>query len=410
MRKRLIALSVLLCLVLLTSLVVGCAKPAPAPAPTPAPAPAPVPPPYELPVTVGITGGAATGSTTYALTCAIAPVMEKQWGIKVRVRPTEIAKERYVGLRDGTIHAILSDASGNILFSLIGDPKVYGGKGEGPMAIRVAWYCIDMFYGWLVRGDSDIKSFADIKGKRVVKGTHSAVCIKAFEGMLAFAGLTEDDVTVVPVGSWSAQPRAVMEGRADIGYYAPESAVSYEMEASPHGVRYLAFPSEDTEAWARYSVYGPDKYPAKCSRGVESALGVEMLGGPRGVVVHRDTDEGLVYEMVKFLGEQFADYKDLHPQLEYFSLDHQRAWLDSCPYPYHPGAIKYLEEKGIWTAEDDKWNMAALGLEKQYQGAWEAALKEAEAKGIEVDVKDDEWISLWEKYQGKQKPPRFRLD
>ena len=70
--------------------------------------------------------------------------------------------------------------------------------------------------GILVRADSDIRTAADLKGKRVT-GVFSAhkTCAKLATATIANAGLTWDDVKVVPVTSTVPSVQALADGRAD---------------------------------------------------------------------------------------------------------------------------------------------------------------------------------------------------
>ena len=44
------------------------------------------------------------------------------------------------------------------------------------------------------------------------------------------------------------------------------------------------------------------------------------------------------------------------------------------------GAIKYLKEKGVWTAKDDEWNNGRVAHLKKVQEAWDNAISQAELK------------------------------
>jgi hypothetical protein len=56
-------------------------------------------------------------------------------------------------------------------------------------------------------------------------------------------------------------------------------------------------------------------------------------------------DEKLVYEMTKLLFEKKADLVAVHKQAN--KLDLKNAVAVSS-VPYHPGAIRYYKEKGVW--------------------------------------------------------------
>ena len=333
--------------------------------------------------------------------------MEKHLGNKARVTPLDIVRERFVGMRDGTFHLHMGSVA-NAAMAAEGI-LAYAEEGVGPLEIRVLWDFYNNPFAYLVRGDSDIKDIYDIKGKRIAFGVHSPWCMEAVRGLLAFVQLTEDDVTIVPFGSWAAINRAVAEGKADVTFSAAESGVVYEIEAAPKSIRWLDMPFEDTEAWSRFLKFMPTHFPLIAEVGVETARGHEMFAAAYTWSMHADADEGLAYLITKITYEQYADFKDLHKMFGFSAPEAQRAWLDMCPLAYHPGAIRYLKEQGIWTAEDDKWNAGVLALEKQYQGAWELSTRKAKEQGLKIDPLNEEWMSLWDKYRGKLKRVAVRL-
>ena len=63
--------------------------------------------------------------------------------------------------------------------------------------------------------------------------------------------------------------------------------------------------------------------------------------------------------------------------------------------PFHPGAIKYLREKGIWDAEDDAWNETRMARLEAVKAAWAAATEKADAE----KVSDDDWPAFWDSYR-----------
>jgi len=89
------------------------------------------------------------------------------------------------------------------------------------------------------------------------------------------------------------------------------------------------------------------------------------------------------------------------------SLDAMRGLLDAKCIPIHPGTIKYLKEKSLWNAEDDKWNKELLELMDRYEKAWGLALKEAKEKGVEVELKNEKWMEIWDKHRAGL--PVFRM-
>ncbi len=60
--------------------------------------------------------------------------------------------------------------------------------------------------------------------------------------------------------------------------------------------------------------------------------------------------------------------------------------------PFHEGAIRYLKEKGIWTAQDDQWNSKSLAHVKKVQELWKVTVQEAKSKGIGEKDFTEYWL------------------
>src|SRR5919108_5622657 len=93
----------------------------------------------------------------------------------------------------------------------------------------------------VVRRDSAIKTVHDVKGKRVTGEypANVAIWFHLYTG-LANAGLTWDDVKVVPVPAVNDGVDAIVQGRADVTNHAIGAAKVREADASV-GVRHISF-------------------------------------------------------------------------------------------------------------------------------------------------------------------------
>jgi TRAP transporter TAXI family solute receptor len=63
------------------------------------------------------------------------------------------------------------------------------------------------------------------------------------------------------------------------------------------------------------------------------------------LVAHRDMDEQTAYQIVKTVFDKRDDLIRAHKEAENIMLENQRA--DASPVPWHPGAVRYLAERGI---------------------------------------------------------------
>lgn len=68
-------------------------------------------------------------------------------------------------------------------------------------------------------------------------------------------------------------------------------------------------------------------------------------------IAHKDMPDSMIYEIVKLVLENNARMTQIHSAAKDTLLEN---WDKNTFMPYHPGAVKYLEEKGIAVPDDLK--------------------------------------------------------
>ena len=264
-----------------------------------------------------------------------------------------------------------------------------------------------MPFGFVVSGDSDIRTFDDLKpevaGPRKfgvwVASPPMAQDMYAFIEWLGLDRENEKECIIVPFGSYSSYVRSLSEGKADVVYASPYSPATYEAEAAPGGLRWVPIPTDDPEGEARFRKYKPITTFAEPTVGVESARGVRMAQGLVFYYTRADQDPELVYHLAKWFNEAFDEYKDKDPALFQMSLEELKKYhLPVALFPWHEGTITYLKEMGVWTAEDDARQEKNVALMTQWVEAYAAAIDEAHEKGMKIDPQSEEWQNLWASY------------
>jgi len=352
----------------------------------------------------------AIGSGDYTELTALAPVLEQSTGMKVRVVPENNIPLKSKWIRTGEFDAT-PQSSGEAAPFCIEAKGGYATRDGGPYQIRGFAQVYIQVFGVMVRGDSPIETIYDIK-----PGTRMSVFdvpggVDIIEAVLAWANLTLDDVELVKTGSYPGQVTMVPEGQADVTCVAlPAASFVMEAAAGPHGIRWIDLNAEeDPEGAKRFNSVLPCHVLSPMRVGVESAIGHWGWGSPAFLWTRADTDPDLIYNVVKWLDENYDSYKDLAPQLDEMSLDIFRQTLNITYLPIHEGAIKYLKEKGMWTEADDVRQAYNVDLVTRYCEAYASALDLADSMGITVDPENEEWIELWEGYKTDIGIPGFRV-
>jgi TRAP transporter TAXI family solute receptor len=188
---------------------------------------------------------------------------------------------------------------------------------------------------------SGIKSVEDLKGKSVSIGAPgSGVYINAMQ-LLEIHGLTSDDIKAQNL-SFDESTDGIQSGNIDAAFVTagtPTGAV--EALSAQNDVVIIPFADDKIQSLIeKYPYYAKDKIPSG-TYGIESD--VNTVAVKAMLVVTKELDENLVYEMTKALYENTD--KITHAKGKFITAETALEGLGNMEL--HPGAAKYFEEKGI---------------------------------------------------------------
>jgi len=284
------------------------------------------------------------GSFTHSAGSAIAKVMVEKLGLKATVQPGGV---RSFGAIDGGLAEFSLANSSDLSLAVMGVEEY---KEQGPKPnVRMGATLMPMWVALHVRKDSNIRSIKDLKGKRVPSGYHAQKAIhRSIEAHLANAGLTYDDVKQVPVPNAARGAEDFGNGKTDALFFALGSAAVMEVSTKVGGLRVL--PIDDSpEAVARMQKISPPMYVSEVKPGPT----MEGITGPTKVATqdtvfytHVKVSHDLVYKVVKAI---HANKEDLAASFAGFrSFSVQRMSMPVPKVDFHPGAIKFYKEVGLW--------------------------------------------------------------
>jgi len=219
-----------------------------------------------------------------------------------------------------------------------------------PMSdLRLAASIFPFSVGIAVKDDSDIKSVADLKGKRMATGWQGfQQGIPLFNAMLATAGLGLDDADAVPATNLLRAADDFKAGKTDAFIFAVGAPKVAEIDSAVGGVRWLDLP-DDADALARMQAVRPqyhmaDVEPAPFRVGVKGTT--TMMEYWIVLLTNKDTSEDVVYKAVKALHGNKAGLIAGHPS--FGAMTPEGLAADQPQLEYHPGAIRFFKEAGIW--------------------------------------------------------------
>jgi TRAP transporter TAXI family solute receptor len=218
-----------------------------------------------------------------------------------------------------------------------------------------------LMIGLLTRKDSPIKTVYDARGKRVTGEypAHLAVWYNVF-GLLSSAGLTWNDVKVVPVPAVNDGVDALIQGRADLSAHALNAAKVREADASV-GVRHVSADCS-AEGDKRIRTAVPGYYGRVVKAGGAAAVVEDTCVVAYDVyfAAGKGVPDQVVDAVVKAVWNNIAELAPIHPIFKEWTRE--RAVDQDVTIPYHPGAVRFYKERGVWMAGMDQVQQKLLAV------------------------------------------------
>ncbi|MFC6671566.1 TAXI family TRAP transporter solute-binding subunit [Marinobacterium aestuariivivens] len=332
------------------------------------------------------------GSAGYAEASAIADAFGKEYGTRVRIRPSGSPIGRLQSLLTGqTEYGFLATEA---FFSSEGTYD-FADRRWGPQNLRTLGGRPSTT-GLVTAADANIRSIEDVRGKRVAYVVGNPSLNVKCDAVLAFGSLSREDVEIRMFPTYAAAMSSLSQNQADAACTTPTTSQLYELAESPRGIHWVDIPADDQEGWARVKQVAPffKAYEETIGAGLSEEQPVNMLAWRYPVLVtlaDRSAEE--VYSFIKALDETYGLYNKATSAMSRWSLD--GAGTPPIDVPFHEGAIRYLKEKGIWTEAHQAWNDARLARLEALRNAWSRALAEADGKS------DEAFAAIWERYRAE---------
>jgi hypothetical protein len=343
----------------------------------------------------------AVGTANHSLAVAWTSEFSAAAGSRARVLPAPNGYARSEWLATGEGRLSLYQPSD--YFDQMDAVEGYASRTGGPADTRLVNMNLVTGWGYMVRGDSAIKTIDDIKpGTKVAFTTSSSFLVAGIDALLAYRGLKRSDVNLVEVGSYGANTSVVVEGRAEVTFTSPISGPSYQAEAGPHGTRWLELPprEKNPEAYDRYRALQPGYIAQKTTAGVKSAIGVRMDHAYQANHVRASEDAEFVYRLQKWMDKNHDRYKGKFTHARMMTVDNLVAYLDSgALVPLHEGTIRYLKEANRWKPAYQARQDKIVKLAQDRVKAYKAALDAAQDKGLYTVPGNKKWVAFWQDYR-----------
>ncbi len=194
----------------------------------------------------------------------------------------------------------------------------------------------------VVRADSPIKSFADLKGKKVGVGAPGSGTEANFRQLMDIYGLKKEDVNPQFL-SFAESADAFKDKHIDAFIVTAGIPNAGIMDVSTqHEVRILDISADmAAKLTQKYPFLAVAKVPANTYKGQTKDASTVAVNAV--LIVGNQLKADLVYNMTKALFENQSELASAHAKGKELSLQNA---VKGVSIPYHPGAVKYFKEKG----------------------------------------------------------------
>jgi TRAP transporter TAXI family solute receptor len=287
-----------------------------------------------------VMAGSSSGGTAHLFFASLAPLLNKYVpGMEASAR-TGGAVENIALIERGGVQVAVAGP---------GDAQaVLGKEGLEKSRIRTIFAMFHIPFHVVVPADSPIKSFADLKGKRVSVGIRAGGEANLFLRLLDLYGMKEGDLKIEFLGKGEGTS-AYKDGSVDaMTFLCPlPCPVVTELATHPRGVRIVPFSDAEVakirDKYTWYTPYTIEKsWYANALKG--DAKDVPTFTEWIYVAARDDFPAETAYQIAKVLGDHHDE------MVAGFKAANSSTAENTAKYPgfkLHPGTERYLREKGL---------------------------------------------------------------
>lgn len=197
----------------------------------------------------------------------------------------------------------------------------------------------------VARKEAGVKSFADLKGKRVNVGNPGSGQRGTMDIVLEAMGMKVEDFALASELKSAEQSQALCDNKVDAIVFTAghpngsiqEATTSCEAALVPVTGGPIDKLVSDNAYYAKATV------PGKMYKGTDADT--DTFGVGATFVTSADVPDDQVYEVVKAVFDNFDRFKGLHPA--FAILKKENMVKNNLSAPLHPGALKYYKEAGL---------------------------------------------------------------
>lgn len=222
---------------------------------------------------------------------------------------------------------------------------------SGPVPATAIAVLYQSFLHVVASDASAITTVADMAGKRISVGAAGSSTEIAANRVLEAAGLDPNAAIMREGLSVADSVTALQEGTIDAFFWIgglPTGAIAELTDAASSTGTATTFIDISEYLPTLVESYGPVYSDYTLPQATYAGLTADVPGIGIGNIlfVNKSMSEQLVYNLLTVIFDNLAEVQTVHPEAAKLTL--ASATIDSS-IPFHPGAIKFYQEKGVWS-------------------------------------------------------------
>jgi TRAP transporter TAXI family solute receptor len=290
-------------------------------------------------IKMSFAAGSAAG-VFYFCVAGMSKIVEKYTNIRLTVESTGSSAEnvRLVGTKAAEFGLCSAD------IAYFGYNGIKGFEAGAFKNLRSLFGGPNTFGHFLVRADSPIETIYDWKGKKIsVSAVGTNTALVALD-LLGLYGIDEKNFTkryFGPVNVADAfKDKSIDGAMMNIGI----PASTFVELTRVVKMRFLSMEKDKIEKWIKiYPMFESGVIPAGTYAGQDKD--VQTYAVKNITITHKDVPDDVVYQVTKSILEHNSELAVVHPQAGLYRLEN--ALYAGKVLPLHPGAERYLKEKGL---------------------------------------------------------------
>jgi TRAP transporter TAXI family solute receptor len=197
---------------------------------------------------------------------------------------------------------------------------------------------------FLVRKESGIKKFEDLKGKRFNVSTPGSGTRATIDMLLTGMNMKTSDFSLTSELKPDEHGAALCDNKIDaFGYVIGNPAANIQDPTTTCGAKLVSLVGPAVDKLVNdYPYFAHATIPGGLYPGNPDAI--KTFGVMASFVTSAKVPDNVVYAMVSAVFDNFEEFKKLHPA--FANVEPKDMIKNGMSAPLHPGAVKYYKEKG----------------------------------------------------------------